>query len=60
MAESPPPVSPRLLDRHFRWRGTNVSRLEGVPGWVYAAIGPLMAAHGIREGRTIRRLQERH
>lgn len=28
----------------------------GIPGWVYCLIGPLMAAHGILEGRRVRRL----
>jgi uncharacterized membrane protein len=28
----------------------------GLPGWVYCAIGPLMAVHGTREGRRVQRL----
>ncbi|MFK7738674.1 MAG: TMEM175 family protein [Planctomycetota bacterium] len=29
----------------------------GAPGWVFAAIGPLMAWHGVRTGRRIKRLR---
>lgn len=29
----------------------------GLPGWIYALIGPTMAAHGIWEGRNVRRLR---
>ena len=29
----------------------------GVPGWVYALIGPAMAVHGMWEGRCVRRLR---
>ncbi|MBZ0154203.1 MAG: DUF1211 domain-containing protein [Planctomycetes bacterium] len=42
MAESPPPVSPRLFDRHFRWRGTSVSRLEGFCDAVFAIVLALL------------------
>ncbi len=31
---------------------------SAVPGWMYIAIGPLMALHGVWEGRCVRRLQE--
>jgi hypothetical protein len=28
----------------------------GLPGWIYALIGPAMAVHGTWEGRTVKRL----
>jgi hypothetical protein len=30
----------------------------GGPGWVYACIGPVMAWHGVRQGRGVERLQK--
>lgn len=30
----------------------------GAPGWVYACIGPVMAWHGVRQGRGVERLQK--
>ena len=36
------PGSPRRFDRHFRWRGTNVSRLEGFCDAVFAIVLALL------------------
>lgn len=42
MSDEPPPVAPRRLDRHFRWRGTSVSRLEGFSDSVFAIVLALL------------------
>jgi hypothetical protein len=36
------PAAPRFLDRHFRWRGTNVSRLEAFSDAVFAIVLALL------------------
>jgi hypothetical protein len=38
----PVPVSPRLIDRSFRWRGTDVTRLEGFSDAVFAIVLALL------------------
>jgi hypothetical protein len=38
MSAVPAPVVPRRLDRHFRWRGTEVSRLENLCDAVFAIV----------------------
>lgn len=42
MTDSATPVSPRRFDNHFRWRGTNVSRLEGFTDAVFAIVLALL------------------
>ena len=36
---------------------TGIGLRYGVPGWIYAGIGPVMGIHGAREGRRLRMLQ---
>lgn len=42
MSEEHPPQAPRRLDRHFRWRGNSVSRLEGFTDSVFAIVLALL------------------
>jgi hypothetical protein len=42
MSDAVLPPTQRLLDRHFRWRGTNVSRLEGFCDAVFAIVLALL------------------
>jgi hypothetical protein len=39
---TPQATPPRRFDRHFRWRGTNVSRLEGFTDAVFAIVLALL------------------
>lgn len=41
-AQANVPASPRLLDRRFRWRGTDVTRLEGFSDAVFAIVLALL------------------
>ncbi len=41
-APAPAPTVPRRLDRHFRWRGTEVSRLENFCDAVFAIVLALL------------------
>jgi len=36
---------------------TGIGTRFGLPGWIYALIGPAMAVHGVWEGRNVRRLR---
>jgi len=42
MHASAPAPAPRIIDRHFRWRGSNVSRLEGFTDAVFAIVLALL------------------
>ncbi|MEO6593967.1 MAG: TMEM175 family protein [Planctomycetota bacterium] len=42
MSDADLPPAPRLLDRHFRWRGSDVSRLEGFSDAVFAIVLALL------------------
>jgi hypothetical protein len=42
MSPAQPPAVPRRLDRHFRWRGTEVSRLENFCDAVFAIVLALL------------------
>ena len=57
---------PRSLraERHFRWRGGEVSRVEGLSdavfalsGLVYFLMGPVQGVSGYRTGKAVERAE---
>ncbi len=42
------PASPRLLDRRFRWRGTDVTRLDGFTDAAFAIVLALLFLRAAR------------